>query len=82
MTDENIQYIIKYYNGFASKKEQYLINKILNKPKHNNKDLTILKRFAFKYKMYIESNAANVNSRLNKLNRDSLYAYHNNNKFN
>ena len=80
ITDKELRQVIKYYEGFASEAQKNTINTLLNKFKHTDKDVTKLKKYAFKYKMYINSNSMNVDSRLDKAHRDSIYSYHNNNK--
>ena len=72
MTDKEILQVIKYYEGFATTKQKEIINKLLHKTEHTDKDITKLKKYAFKYKMYITSNSMNVDSRLDKI-RNSPY---------
>jgi hypothetical protein len=75
MIDKYITNLIKYYN-IASKKVQLDINKLLTKynkdGKLSQKELTRLKKYNFRYKMIIESNHINTQSRLNKLTRSPL----------
>ena len=72
ITDKQINEIVKYYESFASYKQKTVISELLSKEAHSHKDIDKLKRFAFKYRMFIESNSMNVNSRLKKI-QDSPY---------
>ena len=78
ITNIELNDLIKYYNSFATAKQKKEINTILNKPEHSPKDIKRLKQYLFKYKCYIEANSINVDSRMNKLNRSSIYAKYNN----
>ncbi len=71
MSDKQIELIIKYYNSFATTKQKEIINKLLLKEKHTDLDFKKLNGYAFKTKMYLESNRMNVESRLDKLYRTS-----------
>ena len=81
ITDTEVTNLIKYYNSFATAKQKKEINTILKKPEHTTKDIKRLKQYLFKYKCYIEANSLTVDSRMNRLYRDSIYASRNNNKF-
>lgn len=78
ITNIELNNLIKYYNSFATTKQKKEINTILNKPEHTITDIKILKQYLFKYKCYIEANSINVDSRMNKLIRSSIYAKYNN----
>lgn len=84
MTEFNSQVdnTIKYYD-IASKKVQVDINRLLLKLNTTNKltakELDRIKQYSFRYKMIIQANAINTDSRLNKLHRTSLT--HQSNKF-
>ena len=78
ITNIELNDLIKYYNSFATAKQKKEINTILNKPEHISTDIKRLKQYLFKYKCYIEANSINVDSRMNKLNRSSIYAKYNN----
>lgn len=81
ITDTEVTSLIKYYNSFATAKQKKEITTILNKTNHTIKDIKRLKQYLFKYKCYIEANSLTVDSRMNRLYRDSIYASRNNNKF-
>jgi len=81
LTDKEVTNLIKYHKSFATAKQKKEINTILNKPEHSAKDIKRLKQYLFKYKCYIEANSLTVDSRMNRLYRDSIYASRNNNKF-
>ena len=81
ITDTEVTNLIKYYNSFATSKQKKEITTILNKTNHTTKDIKRLKQYLFKYKCYIEANSLTVDSRMNRLYRDSIYASRNNNKF-
>ena len=78
ITNIELNNLIKYYNSFATTKQKKEINTILNKPEHTITDIKTLKQYLFKYKCYIEANSINVDSRMNKLIRSSIYAKYNN----
>ena len=78
ITDIELNNLLKYYNSFATAKQKKEINTILNKPEHISIDIKRLKQYLFKYKCYIEANSINVDSRMNRLYRDSIYAKYNN----
>ena len=78
LTDTEVTNLITYHNSFATAKQKKEINTILNKPEHSAKDIKRLKQYLFKYKCYIEANSINVDSRLNKIHRQSIYASRNN----
>lgn len=71
---EYINNIIQYYN-IATSKTKKDINTLLLKCKDGNlsqKEVDRLKRYSFRYKMIIEANHINSQSRLNKLYRKPL----------
>ena len=81
IAEKEVANLIKYYNSFATAKQKKEINTILNKPEHSTKDIKRLKQYLFKYKCYIEANSLFVDTKMNRLHRDSIYASRNNNKF-
>ena len=68
--------VIKYLT-FATPKQKLDILKLSHKEYLSQKEYNRLKQYIFKYKMYINSNSINVDSRRNKLYRNNL-TYHNN----
>lgn len=71
---EYINNIIQYYN-IAPSKTKKDINTLLLKCKDGNlsqKEVDRLKRYSFRYKMIIEANHINSQSRLNRLYRKPL----------
>jgi hypothetical protein len=68
ITDKQIQLLTKYYDSFATNKEKLFIETTLNK-QPTDKELKLLKKYAFRYKMRMEATSINVDSRLEKLHR-------------
>lgn len=74
MDQNKLNDVIKYY-AIATPKQKLDISKILNKSqtkKLTDAESRRLNEYSFKSRMYFYANSANVDSRMNKLNRGSV----------
>lgn len=84
MNENKLNDVIKYY-AITTSKQKLDISKILNKSK--TKKLTDaeskrLNQYAFKSRMYFYANSANVDSRMNRMDRDSITSTGINSRYN
>ena len=74
MNQNKLNDVVKYY-AIATPKQKLDISKILNKSqtkKLTDAESKRLKEYSFKSRMYFYANSANVDSRMNRLNRSSV----------
>ncbi len=74
MDQNKLNDVIKYY-AIATPKQKLDISKILNKSqtkKLTDAESKRLNEYSFKSRMYFYANSANVDSRMNRLNRSSV----------
>lgn len=74
MDKNKLNDVLKYY-AITTSKQKLDISKILNKSqskKLTDAESKRLNQYAFKSRMYFYANSANVDSRMNKADRDSI----------
>ena len=71
VSNNQVTLLIKYI-PFATSKQKLDIKALANKEFLSEKEYKRIQAYIFKYKMYMQSNTINVNSRLNKLKRTPL----------
>ena len=74
MDQNKLNDVLKYY-AIATPKQKLDISKILNKSqtkKLTDAESKRLNEYSFKSRMYFYANSANVDSRMNRLNRSSV----------
>lgn len=84
MDQNKLKDVIKYY-AIATSKQKLDISKILNKSqtkKLTDAESKRLNEYSFKSRMYFYANSANVDSRMNKIDRDSITSTGINSRYN
>jgi len=84
MDKNKLNDVLKYY-AITTQKQKLDIGKILNKSqtkKLTDAENKRLKQYAFKSRMYFYANSANVDSRMNRIDRDSITSTGINSKYN
>ena len=84
MNQNKLNDVVKYY-AIATPKQKLDISKILNKSqtkKLTDAESKRLKEYSFKSRMYFYANSANVDSRMNRMDRDSITSTGINSRYN
>jgi len=71
VSDSQITILLKYLQ-FATQKQKLDIKKLSRKEFLSVTEYNRIKQYIFKYKMYMQSNSINVESRMNKIKRTPL----------